>query len=140
MVFTPAVLQSYIDSQIKQDTEEFVDEHTHNFFIGLPSSGKTSIIRSILEGTIPKEVKPSCVLEYYNGRKVLGAAKKAIIAHFWEIGGGIQHLNVLNESLNVDELDSTNIYLIVSLQQVFHSFETLVKAITVIKQILHEKN
>lgn len=109
---------------------------TSVLFFGMKSSGKTTLLQKIMKKDVPTDLKSTIALEYDYGKKEDGF--KTFIAHFWELAGGTQLLNLLDETISPDNIHTFVAVIVLDLSDphlVLQALQELQVCLNKLKQI-----
>lgn len=115
----------------EDDSEASADSERSVFFIGNKNGGKTTIIlRCIDRDEAPK---PTLALEYTFGRRAKGHNTPKDIAHFWELGGGLSLMDLINIPISIENIRTFSIVLVLDLSKPSELWHTIEKLLPVTK-------
>ncbi|CAL8069515.1 unnamed protein product [Calicophoron daubneyi] len=111
-------------NRVKRESVKEVHEPTL-LFIGSKNGGKTTIIHRFLERD--DRVKPTLALDYTFGRKsAINFAAKSVV-HIWELGGGSQLADLIDITINPENVLNLTMILVLDLSKPEELWDTMEK-------------
>ena len=108
--------------------------------VGDSGCGKSTLIQSFLKPNASKEPKPTFALEYaFARRKNAGKENTKTLAHLWELGGDIYEPKLLSVPLNVPNLSSASVIIVLDLSKPEDCFLSMKRWLTVVREHLNAR-
>eukprot|EP00761_Pharyngomonas_kirbyi_P009481 gb/GECH01009497.1/.p1 GENE.gb/GECH01009497.1/~~gb/GECH01009497.1/.p1 ORF type:complete len:194 (+),score=35.59 gb/GECH01009497.1/:1-582(+) len=117
--------------QAKENKKSNSESETHLLFVGPKNAGKTTLLHKYMKKS-SSSIKPTIGMSYTYGRKESGSATK--VAHFWDLGGGMDLLNLVDNVIIEPNLPNIVIVIVVDLSKPWKVVEELFDFVREIKK------